>query len=283
MEGIHWLGDEPCHKTSAVGPKAANLSQLAALHRVPHGFAITADAAATFHSEISDRNLARLIEDAYHQLSAHVGQPGCAVAVRSSAVDEDGEGTSFAGQHDTYLNMRGIEAVLDAVVRCVGSAHAAEALAYRAQHGLSLVDTKIAVLVQAMVASDVSAVVFSANPLTGDRNEVLINASWGLGESVVGGTVTPDSYVVSKSAGAITSRSIAQKTRMTILDEHGTREVPVPRIIQEAPCLTDDQALEMAHLSNTLQEHFGWHTDIECAIAKDTLYLLQCRPITTLR
>jgi phosphoenolpyruvate synthase/pyruvate phosphate dikinase len=283
MNGIHWLGDELCHQTAAVGPKAANLSRLAALHRVPHGFAITADAAATFHGHVSDRNLARMVEDAYATLSGHVGQDGCAVAVRSSAVDEDGEGTSFAGQHDTYLNMRGIEAVLDAVVRCVGSAHASEALAYRTQHGLSVVDTKIAVLVQAMVASDVSAVVFSANPVTGNRDEVLINASWGLGESVVGGTVTPDTYVVSKTTGEVTSRSIAQKTRMTILEEHGTREVTVPRVIQDAPSLTDDQALEMARLATALQQHFGWQTDIECAIAKDTLYLLQCRPITTLR
>ena len=282
MEMIRWLGQEQCHHVDSVGPKAANLSLLAARHRVPPGFAISADAARAFDGEIRDRSLASQVETAYHALSERSGQSECPVAVRSSAVDEDGSGTSFAGQHDTYLNVRGIEAVLDAVVRCVGSARTSGVLAYREQRGLSVVDTKIAVLVQAMVPSDVSAVVFSVNPINGSRDEVVINASWGLGESVVGGTVTPDTYVVSKARLQVISRTIARKTRMTILEDHGTREVIVPRLVQDLPCLTDAQAIEMATLAAGLEAHLGWHTDIECSIAGSQLYLLQCRPITTL-
>jgi pyruvate,water dikinase len=280
---IRWLGDRQCHDLQSVGPKAANLSRLASRHRVPPGFAITADAARSFDGGIRDSSLASLVETAYCTLSDICGQKDCPVAVRSSAVDEDGVGTSFAGQHDTYLNVRGIEAVLEAVGRCVDSARTDSALAYRENRGLSIVDTKIAVLIQALVASDVSAVVFSVNPISASRDEVMINASWGLGESVVGGTVTPDTYIVSKSPVRLTSQTIANKARMTVLEQHGTREVAVPRFVQDVPCLTEDQAFEMAALASALESHLGWHTDIECAIAGNQLYLLQCRPITTLR
>jgi phosphoenolpyruvate synthase/pyruvate phosphate dikinase len=280
---VRWLGEAQCHDLESVGPKAANLSRLASRHRVPPGFAITADAARSFDGGIRDSSLASLVETAYCTLSDLCGQKDCPVAVRSSAVDEDGQGTSFAGQHDTYLNVRGIEAVLDAVVRCVDSARTGSVLAYRENRGLSVVDTKIAVLIQALVASDVSAVVFSANPVSSSRDEVVINASWGLGESVVGGTVTPDTYVVSKSPVRMTSRTIANKARMTVLEQQGTREVAVPRFVQDVPCLSEEQAFEMAALASALEAQLGWHTDIECAIAGNQLYLLQCRPITTLR
>lgn len=279
---ITWLGQPICHETGVVGPKAANLSRLAELHRVPHGFAITADAAsACYEGDIED-SLRIAVERAYMALSERCGEAATSVAVRSSAIDEDGGGASFAGQHDPYLNIRGVERVLDAVVRCVRSARTEDVLAYRQRHGLSLVDTKIGVLVQALVRSDVSAVVFSANPVTGDRDEVMINASWGLGESIVGGTVTPDTYVVHKERLTVTTALAAKKLRMTVLDEHGTREVTVPRMLQDAPCLTETQAVEMATLALKLESHFGWHADIECAFAGNELYLLQCRPITTL-
>ena len=280
---IHWLGEELCHDTTTVGPKAANLSVLAALHRVPPGFAINADATARGSSGLGSGGfLAEAIETAYRELARRLGREDHPVAVRSSAIDEDSGGASFAGQHDTYLNIRGIDAVLDAVVRCIGSASAPDALFYRRQHGLSTEEPKIAVLVQALVPSEVSAVVFSANPVTGNPGEVMINASWGLGESVVGGTVTPDTYIVGKADMRVASRLISRKERMTILDDNGTREVTVPRFMSESPSLTEDQAIEMARLAVALEGHFGWHADIECAIAGGELYLLQCRPITTI-
>ena len=142
---------------------------------------------------------------------------------------------------------------------------------------------KIAVLVQELVHSEVSGVAFSANPLTGGRDEVMINASWGLGESIVGGSVTPDMFIVAKQGPEVASRDIAQKDRMTVLLQSGTSEVPVPAELQSISSLTDEQALQIARLATSLEAGAGYPVDIEFAIAERTLYLLQCRPITTLK
>ena len=138
-------------------------------------------------------------------------------------------------------------------------------------------------LVQQLVASDVAAVVFSANPITGSRDEIMINASWGLGESIVGGTVTPDTFVVRKSDLAITSRTIAEKQRMTVSASGGTHEVDVPRFLRAQASLNDQQVVEMAKLAMTLEGTMEHPVDIECAYAGGELHLLQCRPITTLK
>ena len=140
----------------------------------------------------------------------------------------------------------------------------------------------IAVLVQQLVMSDVSAVVFSANPITGSRDEVMINASWGLGESIVGGMVTPDTFVIEKSRLEVTMRDIAVKERMTVMTEGGTAEVEVPVELQSASSLADEQVLAITELALKLERAVGHPVDVECAIADGTLYLLQCRPITTL-
>ena len=223
VSDVHWLGHEACHETSTVGGKAASLSRLASIHTVPPGFAVPA-----LEAKIDEPLPARVetsVRSAYALLAERIGEEAPSVAVRSSAIDEDSEGASFAGQHDTYLNVIGADAVVAAVARCCGSARSPTALAYRKQQGLSLEDVRIAVLVQQLVASDISAVVFSANPLTGSLDEVVINASWGLGESVVGGTVTPDTYIVSKAGLTVSSRTIAEKERMTVIvpadDEQG--------------------------------------------------------------
>jgi phosphoenolpyruvate synthase/pyruvate phosphate dikinase len=203
--------------------------------------------------------------------------------VRSSAVDEDGEAASFAGQHETFLNIVGADSIVKAVTRCWESARAERALEYRRRQGLSVESLKLAVLVQQLVASDVSAVVFSANPITGNREEILINASWGLGESIVGGTVTPDTFVVRKSDLAITGRIIVDKQRMTVAIPGGTKEVDVPRFLRDQASLDDEQVIEMAQLALTLEATMSYPVDMECAFAGGKLYLLQCRPITTLR
>jgi pyruvate,water dikinase len=139
------------------------------------------------------------------------------------------------------------------------------------------------VLVQQLVASDVSAVVFSANPITGNRDEVVINASWGLGESIVGGTVTPDTFIVHKSDLAVVQGVIANKQRMTVSASGGTHEVEVPRFLRNEASLNGEQVLEMAKLALTLEVTMEHPVDVECAYAGGELYLLQCRPITTLR
>lgn len=278
MSEILWLGDDRCGEVALVGGKAANLSQLTDVHLVPPGFALTAVPSSVGLTD----ELAEEVRRAYRGLGERSGLRDPRVAVRSSAIDEDGAGASFAGQHDTYLNISGEDAVVDAVVRCVGSARSPEALAYREQQGLTTEDAQMAVLVQQLVESDVSAVIFSVNPITQDRDEVLINSSWGLGESVVSGTVTPDTYVVRKSDYSVISRAVSSKEQMTVMTEDGTEEVPIPPEQRDEPSLTTSQAIEMARLATELEAVMGWPADIECAVAHDELYLLQCRPITTL-
>jgi pyruvate,water dikinase len=275
-----WLGDPKSFDSSLVGGKAANLSRLARMyHRVPDGFSLPVTVIDEAHPLDLRDEITAAISDlmACHRLSEFMA------AVRSSAVDEDGITASFAGQHETYLNIVGADAIIQAVIRCWESAQSEHALDYRRQQGLSVERPQIAVLVQQLVAADVAAVVFSANPITGNRDEVMINASWGLGESIVGGTVTPDAFTVRKSNLAVVQRIIADKQRMTVSAPGGTHAVDVPRFLRNVASLNDEQLIEMAKLALTLETTMEYPVDIECAYAGGELYLLQCRPITTLK
>ena len=275
-----WLGDPKSYDAALVGGKAANLSRLARLyHRVPDGFCIP----VTLMDQAHPLDLRDEIDRAISDLMACHRLPDFVAAVRSSAVDEDGAVASFAGQHESYLNIAGAEEIVQAIARCWASARTERALDYRRQQGLSVEHVRLAVLVQQLVAADVSAVAFSANPVTGNRDEVLINASWGLGESIVGGTVTPDTFVVRKSDLAVTGHSIADKGRMTVSEPGGTREVSVPRFLRGEASLAEEQLIEVAQLALSLEATMGYPVDIECAYASGHLYLLQCRPITTLQ
>jgi pyruvate,water dikinase len=275
-----WLGDPKSFDVTLVGGKAANLSRLARMyHRVPDGFSLP----VTVMDEVHPLDLQDEITAAISDLMACHSLPDFIAAVRSSAVDEDGATASFAGQHETYLNIVGANAIIQAVTRCWESARSEHALDYRRQQGLSVERPQIAVFVQQLVASDVSAVVFSANPVTGGRDEIMINASWGLGESIVGGTVTPDTFIVRKSDLEIIQRIIADKQRMTVSAPLGTHEVEVPRFLRTQTCLADEQVVEMAKLALTLETTMEHPVDVECAYADGELYLLQCRPITTLK
>jgi len=275
-----WLGDPKSFDAGLVGGKAANLSRLARMyHRVPDGFSLP----VTVMDEAHPLDLRDEITAAISDLMACHGLNEFIAAVRSSAVDEDGATASFAGQHETYLNIVGADAILQAVTRCWESARSERALEYRRQQGLSIAHVQIAVLVQQLIVSDVSAVVFSANPITGNRDEIMINASWGLGESIVGGTVTPDTFIVRKSDLAIISRTIADKQHMTVSTPGGTHEVDVPRFLRNTTSLNDEQVIEMAKLALTLEVTMEHPVDVECAYAGGELYLLQCRPITTLK
>jgi pyruvate,water dikinase len=202
--------------------------------------------------------------------------------VRSSALDEDGDLASFAGQHETELNLTGIDAVLGAVVRCWASGRNERALAYREQHGLTLEEARVAVLVQQLVLADVSAVVFSANPVTKNLDEVVVTSTWGLGESLVGGTATPDTWVVNKEELAVLKKQVGAKERMTVAVKGGTREVAVPRLLRERATLSEAQVVELARLAVGLEKRFGSPVDVEAAYASEELFLLQCRPITTI-
>jgi pyruvate,water dikinase len=290
---VAWLGHGACHDCVLLGGKASNLCHLAAEYQVPPGFCLTAVAFdhALTKGLVADEDSppaplpSELYEElvrAYRRLGERCGLDAPSVAVRSSALDEDGPGASFAGQHETYLNVVGAEAVAEAVARCWASARSPRALEYRRRQGLPLEGVRIAVLVQQLIPADVSSVVFSANPVTGSGDEVMINASWGLGESIVGGTVTPDTYVVRKTDIRIVSRQVAEKRKMTVMVPGGTREVSVPRFLRAQPTLKDNQAVEMARLAVALEERMGHPVDVECAVHAGDLYVLQCRPITTL-
>jgi len=283
-----WLGQPIGHNLTLVGGKVAHLNSLAADYPVPLGFCLTTTAfeqwaltthnATTVPSAIYD-----ILAMAYHSLAEQCQMVKPSVAVRSSAVDEDGSAASFAGQYETDLNIVGVEAVAEAVARCWASAYSKRVQTYRHQQSQLTTPVKLAVLVQQLVAADIAAVVFSANPVTGNREEIIINASWGLGESIVGGTVTPDTYVIRKSDLTIKKREIAQKQRMTVMIPNGgTQEVAVPRLLSQQPAMSDAQAIEMAQLALKLEADKGWFVDIECAYQGEKLYLLQCRPITRL-
>jgi pyruvate,water dikinase len=282
-DAVVWLDDHPRCDVRRVGGKAAHLSHLMTLQAVPPGFCIAADTYTryTARDHLPPPLAARVVE-AYAQLAQRCGEDEPSVAVRSSAVDEDGEAASFAGQHETYLNIRGAAAVIAAVERCWESATTERVLAYRREHGFNGGGPRLAVLVQQLVASDVSAVVFSAHPVTGRRDQVVATASWGLGESIVGGTVTPDTWVVDRNTHEVVEHQLGDKQRMTIAVEGGTREVDVPRLLRRQASLTAAQLRELVDLALRLECAAGWPIDAECAFAGNQLYLLQCRPITTL-
>jgi pyruvate,water dikinase len=273
---IAWLGTTSTQDPRRVGGKAAHLSRLAASLPVPPGFCFFPS------GQRLTRRQRRSLTQGYDRLTQACGrETTLSVAVRSSAVGEDGAQASFAGQHESYLNVQGAEQVAEAVEHCIDSVYTARAQAYRQSHGLCEEIAPV-VLVQQFIPADVSCVVFSADPRNGQRDRVLVNAAWGLGESLVGGLVTPDLYVIAKSNLEMLESEIAEKQVMTITCANGTCEVPVPRALRCEPCLTREQLVELAQLANLLEKRQGWAVDLECAFANGKLALLQCRPITTL-
>jgi len=278
---VVWLGESACHDPLSTGGKAAALSRLAGQFVVPDGFCITSTAFARIAPPIQLLpDLSEEILRAYRRLPA----TDAPVAVRSSAIDEDGALTSFAGVHETFLNVRGDCALLTAIERCLESFFSPRALAYRRERGAergAFDDVRMAVLVQQQIVSDVSIVAFSANPVTSARDEVVVTASWGLGESLVGGTVTPDTWWVRRD-GRIEAAQVGDKRRMTVTTPDGCREVGVLRVLRMMPSLSTEQVLEVVQLAVRLEQLQGRPVDIECAYAGGRLYLLQCRPITTL-
>ena len=204
------------------------------------------------------------------------------VAVRSSATAEDLPGASFAGQQETYLNIRGTDAVLDAVKKCWASLWTARAIAYRLKNEIDQDTVALAVVVQELVFADAAGIMFTANPVNGKRDELVINAAWGLGEAVVSGAVTPDTLTVNKATGKIIRREIADKTLMTVRTEHGTGEVPVPDDRKKKAVLTDAQTAELARLGVKIEGYYQMPMDVEWALADGRFFVVQARPITAL-
>ncbi|UJP09469.1 phosphoenolpyruvate synthase [Microbacterium sp. KUDC0406] len=235
---------------------------------------VAADAAALFAASDLPTGIAEQVTAAYTALGEGP------VAVRSSATAEDLPGASFAGQQDTYLNVDGAAAVLDAVRRCWASLWNARAIAYRSRVGHDAEDgLSIAVVVQRLVPAEVAGVMFTANPGNGRRDETVITASWGLGESVVGGLVEPDEYTV---RGDDVARRIATKKVMTVRVDGGSQQSKTPASQTDAATLDDDQARALAAIGGGIQAHFGSPQDIEWALADGEFRIVQARPITAL-
>ena len=224
-----------------------------------------------------DEEIVAALRAGYAQLD-----PGASVAVRSSATAEDLPEASFAGQQDTYLNVRGEQALLEAVQRCWASLWTARAMAYRLRQGIAPDDVSLAVVVQLMAPATAAGVLFTVNPVSGDAGEMVINATWGLGEALVSGHVTPDSYIVDKSTAAIKQADLGSKLVMTAATDAGTAEVPVTPELQTRQVLDARQVAKLVRWGHALEQHFGKPQDVEWAIAEGEVALLQARPITTL-
>jgi pyruvate,water dikinase len=203
-----------------------------------------------------------------------------AVAVRSSSTMEDLAGAAFAGQHDTFLGIRTGDAAVDAVRRCFASLWEDRAAHYRHAHGFDPQRATMAVVVQTLVESDVAGVAFSMNPITGNLNEAVLNASWGLGETVVSGAGDVDQFVIEKSTGVVRERTIGEKTHRIIATAEGTANVEVEETQRNAPSLSDEQLDELRRLLVHIERFYAFPQDIEWAFAAGTLYLLQSRPVT---
>ena len=204
------------------------------------------------------------------------------VAVRSSATAEDLPGASFAGQQETYLNIRGEQAVLEAVKRCWASLWTGRAIGYRLTNHIDQETVALAVVIQELVPAEAAGVMFTANPLNGRRDEIVINATWGLGEAVVSGAVTPDTITADRPTGRRLRSTVAAKQVMTVRTESGTREQPVPPSLRKKAVLSRSQAEELARLGGKIEDLYGTPMDIEWAFAGGRFAILQARPITTL-
>ena len=297
----------------AVGGKGTSLAKLArAGLPVPGGFHVTTDAYRRFVAdnrlqplilaalqgadaaqpdslEFASQKIGKLFaaalipaEIAEAVSAAYAKMNDAAVAVRSSATAEDLPDASFAGQQDTYLNIHGEAAVLDAVKHCWASLWTARAISYRLKNGIDQKSVALAVVVQELVPADAAGVMFTANPLNGRRDQAVINAAWGLGEAIVSGTVTPDTITIDKHTEHIVHQQIAEKMVMTMRTPDGTQERPVPGGLKKKPVLSQTQAAELAKLGAQIEGLYGQPMDIEWALSDGKFALVQARPITSL-
>ena len=228
-----------------------------------------------FQASETPSEIAEQIVAAYGKM----GRPP--VAVRSSATAEDLPGMSFAGQQDTFLNVIGDEALLRAVVNCWSSLWTARAIAYRARYGIDQSNVSLAVVVQEMVQSDTSGVLFTANPLSGRRTETVIDATFGLGEALVSGHVEPDHFVVDSDTDKIILRELGAKST-TIIGQVAGGVTTESTEARREQAITDEQIIQLTELGRNVVEHYGDPQDIEWAFLDGKLFLLQSRPITSL-
>jgi pyruvate, water dikinase len=317
---VRWFRELSVQDTDVAGGKGANLGELARMGMpVPPGFVVTATAFSRFleasglRPVILDRlaglnvdvgsALRTAAEDlqqrvrqapipdalhetlvaAYRELARPTGQSDPFVAVRSSATVEDMPGTSFAGMNETFLNVRGEEALLEALRSCWASLYGARVIFYRRKQQVPEERMAIAVIVQQMVASEAAGVMFTVNPANGDRRTLVIEGAFGLGDTVVSGQVSPDHWEVNKDTLAVTRERINPKHVRSYRDAQGrTQCQPLDPAQGQQPSLTPDQVRQIADLGRRIEAHYGAPQDIEWAVAGGEVHIVQSRPVTAL-
>lgn len=296
-----------------VGGKGANLGEMThAGFPIPAGFCLTTTAFEQFLANcpeipqlydlldtVNDLETARKVGQTVRQTLLEVPMPqevmeavkqewqklgdDEAYAVRSSATAEDLPDASFAGQQDTYLNIIGEDSLVDAIRRCWVSLFTDRAILYRIQNNFAHQDVQLSVVVQQMIMAEKSGILFTADPLTGHRHTVAIDASFGLGEALVSGIVSPDAYRVDKRNQEILERQIADKhIAIYPIKGGGTRQENLGDTQRTATVLDDEQIISLSEMGTRVEAHYGIPQDIEWAIADGQIYLLQARPITSL-
>ena len=317
MPIIAWFKDVTKEDIPLVGGKGANLGEMTrAGIRVPPGFNITIEGYDKFmesnqlYERIMKRldaldtndtaelqkasaeirkmleaapipkDLQKLITDSYDK--SVKGAPNAFVAVRSSATAEDLPDASFAGQQETFLNVKGHAMLLESVRKCWSSLFTPRSIFYRVQQGFKHRDVKLCVVVQRMVNSDTAGIMFTSDVTLG-KPYSLIEGGWGLGEMIVSGTVTPDTYIVKKRDLSIHNKIVGKQSEYMIRNEEGgSLRLEVPEARKAAQKITDKKIVEIAEAGNLIEKHYGKPMDVEWAIEDDVLYILQARPVTTL-
>jgi pyruvate, water dikinase len=309
MKNILWFNELTIKDIDKAGGKGASLGEMCNFMPVPEGFVVTAQAYESFINQIKkdvfdllkqikiedseqlDRvakdirdiilktqiptELKKEIETNYNKLKGFV-------AVRSSATAEDLPDASFAGQQDTYLNVKGAEQVIDSVRKCWASLFTARAIYYRETNKFKHEDVLIAVVIQRMVNSESAGVLFTVNPVTNNRSELIIEGAFGLGEMVVSGQLTPDMYLIDKKSLEIKEKNINEQEIGLFRDNNGQN---VKKSIDDPSkqVLSDEHIIELSRLAIKIEQHYKKPMDIEWAVDQGKVYILQARPITTLR
>lgn len=320
MKNVYWFEELNKDSLPIAGGKGANLGEmLNSGFPIPPGFVVSADSYYEFikqHNidkliyeilgklDVEDTNglneaserisqtilsyevpdeIKRDIIEAYSKLKQITGAKIEYVAVRSSATAEDVPSASFAGQQASFLNVYGEQALIDAVKRCWASLFTPRAIYYRVQQGFDHSKVKIAVVVQHMVQSEKSGVFFTVDPVTQDPSKMVIEAAFGLGETVVSGAITPDTYVIDKNTLDILNKHIARQEWMLIKSENANVKVGIKPEYQNVQKLEDEKIIELAKIGREIEKHYKWPQDIEWASEGGRLYIVQSRPVTTLK
>jgi pyruvate, water dikinase len=316
---VLWFKEIHIEDVPKVGGKGGNLGEMYNLGiPVPNGFVVTADAYFDF---IKENNLKQKIQDvlkitdvdqpdqlqeaskkikkiirsgeinettaieimkAYKKLSGFGGLSEVPVAVRTSATSEDSLDASFAGQGDTFLNVIGESNVLNRIRDCWASLFTPRSIFYQTKKHYDHFKIGVAVPVQKLVQSEISGIAFTINPVTNDKNQIIVETVWGLGEYIVQGKVTPDQYIVDKNTWKVISKNIAKQTVQLVRSKEETHEVSVPKSKQNKEKINDALIIKITKTAQKLHDHYKKPQDIEFAIENNQLYIVQTRPITTI-